>query len=526
MSKKRIFFYLFCVVLISVLLRTPTLFVNFHNIDENEVALAGRILVEGGVPYRDYMIYQPPLLYYFYAFIIKLIPTPELGDSMWWAHVMMLLVVALICIAVFFTGKEVYKDPIRGLFAALFFATFSTTFLPQDMLSSSIELFMILPMTFCALFFFKERYFISGIFLGLTILTKYQGGILLPALAVTLFWQKRLRGFLPLSFLCLGAALVGGGWIYYLYSQGALPDAIRSFFYILAYAKGPPGTDFHYITLKFLLRTFLIGCSGFGLWYFAIRGIGLSWKKPSLVFTLWVLFGFTAVITGGRMYFHYYLILYPALALLAGDWAGRFFEGLQKMPFARGAWRLTIFILMIFIPVTGFTAYATYKPFRPKMKDSWIYVVDYIRDRTGPKDPIFVWGYCPQIYTISNRPMATRFTTSDYLTGRSPKTAGLEFDPELPNPPSVWKKLAGDFTTPKEVIRYDTSKNIFPGGWNLLMGDLEKNRPVLIVDTSPSNYRMYGRYPMHDFKLLNDFVERNYVFEATIRGMDIYRRKK
>ncbi|MDZ4224777.1 MAG: glycosyltransferase family 39 protein, partial [bacterium] len=429
---------------------------------------------------------------------------------------------------------EVYKEPTRGLFAALFYAIFSTTFLPQDMLAANIELLMVLPMTLCALFFLKEQFFIAGLFLGLSILTKYQGGILLPALALYLFWKNKNvtpakagvqpltvldSGFrrndkglfkgtlLPFFSLLLGAAWVGAGWVYYLYHNGALPDAIRCFLYIMDYAKGPPGTDIPYITLKFLLRTAMLAGAGFGLWYFAFRAMRQSLRHPSFLFTLWVLFGFAAVIAGGRMYFHYYIILYPALSLLAGDWAGHFFERLKGMPFEKGAWRLTLFVVMIFIPVTGFTAYATYKPFRPKHKDYWIYVVDYIQDRTGPADSIFVWGYCPQIYTVADRRPATRFTTADYLTGRSPKTAGLEYDPRTANPPSVWKKLRRDFITPQEVIDYDTSENIFPGAWNLLMEDFQKNPPELIVDTSPSNYRMYGRYPMHEFPDLQEYVK-------------------
>ena len=537
MARKRILFYLACIVLVGVLLRTPSLLVNFANIDENEYALAGQIINQGGIPYKDFLIYQPPAIYYLYALVFKLVPATELVTEMWWVHIVFLLIVAATCLAIYLVGKDVYKEPTRGLFAALFYAIFSTTFLPQDMLAANIELLMVLPMTLCVLFFLKEQFFVAGLFLGFSILTKYQGGILLPALIVYQLLSSRrksgssnLKNWIPafagMTSLILGAAWIGAGWVYYLYHNGALPDAIRCFFYILDYAKGPPGMDVPYITLKFLLRTAMMAVAGFGLWYFAFRAMKSSLHQSSFLFTLWLLFGFLAVIAGGRMYFHYYIILYPALSLLAGDWAGHFFERLKGMPFEKGAWRLTLFVIMIFIPVTGFTAYATYKPFRPKHKDYWIYVVDYIQARTGPADPIFVWGYCPQIYTVSDRRPATRFTTSDYLTGRSPKTAGLEFDPQTANPPSVWQKLRRDFGTPSEVIDYDTSDNVFPGAWELLIEDFKKNPPVLIVDTSPSNYRMYGRYPMTEFPRLEEYVKKNYVFEASIRGMDIYRRQR
>jgi len=101
----------------------------------------------------------------------------------------------------------------------------------------------------------------------------------------------------------------------------------------------------------------------------------------------------------------------------------------------------------------------------------------------------------------------------------------LEYDPKTLNPPSVWKKLLGDFKTPAQVIDYDTSDNIFPAAWELFSQDLSNNKPELIIDTSPSNYRMYGRYPMSKFPVLDEYVRKNYVFEASIRGMDIYRRK-
>ncbi|MDO8527281.1 MAG: glycosyltransferase family 39 protein [Deltaproteobacteria bacterium] len=526
MTKKRIFLYLGAIILLAVLLRIPSLIVGFVNIDENEYALAGRIINQGGIPYRDFLIYQPPLIYYLYALTFKLIPTLEIVDGMWWVHAMMLLIVSATCLAIYAVGRRVFSSPVPALFAALFYAVFSTTFLPQDMLAANIELVMVLPMTLAVLFFLKEKYAIAGLWVGLCILTKYQGGILLPIFAVYLFYKQRWRGWKGLISVTLASSVPVFLWMLYLYKHQALPDAAHCFKYILSYAKGPPQSDGLYVTLKLIQRTFLLAISSFGLWYFACKALKSPWKDYTVLFVLWVFFGFIPVVAGGRLYFHYYIILYPPLALLAGDKVGEFFERVKQMPFEKGAWRLTLFILMIFIPVTGFTAYATYKPFRPKSKDYWIYVVDYIRDRSKLTDPIFVWGYCPQIYTASNRPPASRFITADYLTGRSPKTAGLEYDPKTLQPPSVWTKLKNDFITPQNTIEYDTSDNIFPGSLDLLMADFAKSPPEMIVDTSPSNYRMYGRYPLGKFPVLNDYVEKNYVFEATIRGMDIYRRKK
>lgn len=538
LSRGRVLLYFLAIIAAVFFLRLPSFLVSFVNIDENEYALAAHIINNGGVPYKDFLIYQPPAIYYLYALTFKFFPNFEMAGKMWWVHFVMIVGVILTCGAIYRVSKAMDDDRVTAYFSALFYAVFSTTFLPQDMLGANIELLMVLPMTLSVWFLLKgERgifwYFLCGIFLGVSVLTKYQGGILLAAFGIYLFFVRRFwKGFLPMLLILAGAFAVGFGWVSYLKGKGAWDEAVRCFYYILDYAKGPAGSDFIYIALKFLMRTLMMAVAGFVLWYFALREslyLLRRWRETPAVrrfLILWLIACFVPVIVGGRIYFHYYILVLPPLALLAGRWWRRFFNHLRAMPFERGAWWLAIFLVAVFIPVSGFLAYATYKPFRPKHKDDWIYTVDYLRVRTDPKDLIFVWGYCPQIYTIANRMPATRFTTADYLTGRTPKTAGLEYDPQTRTPPSVWTKLKRDFITPREVIDYDTSQNIFPGAWELLEEDFKKNPPVVIVDTSPSNYRMYGRYPMKEFPFLHSFVKKKYRFEAAIRGMNVYRRLK
>lgn len=58
----------------------------------------------------------------------------------------------------------------------------------------------------------------------------------------------------------------------------------------------------------------------------------------------------------------------------------------------------------------------------------------------------------------------------------------------------------------------------------MLMSDLEKNRPLYIVDTAPAHFHEYGKYPLLNYPLLVDYVDKNYVLETIIDGADLYRR--
>src|SRR3989344_4620760 len=152
MTRKKVVIYFLAIIFVAFFLRLPSFLVDFVNIDENEYALAASIINNGGIPYKDFLIYQPPVIYYLYAFTFQFVPHLEMSAQMWWIHFVMIAIVILTCWAIYRTAKVVYEDRIIGFFAALFYAIFSTTFLPQDMLGANIELVMVLPMTLSVYF--------------------------------------------------------------------------------------------------------------------------------------------------------------------------------------------------------------------------------------------------------------------------------------------------------------------------------------------------------------------------------------
>lgn len=105
------------------------------------------------------------------------------------------------------------------------------------------------------------------------------------------------------------------------------------------------------------------------------------------------------------------------------------------------------------------------------------------------------------MYFYAKRHAATRFINADFLTGRIPGSSTV-YDPN-----------------------FDTTFNIVPGAWEMFFSDLERDKPYYIVDTSTANIHDYGKYPIEKFPDFKTYLDRYYVKDATVRGVDLYRRK-
>lgn len=497
----------FFIALIIFVSRLPSYYGGFVNIDENEYAIAAMKILSGGLPYRDFLIYQPPVIYYFYALGFWLFGAQNLHG----VHFLLQIVVFLSCLLIYLAGKKVFSEK-AGFFGALFYAVISAIGLPQDMLAANCEILAVLPALLAVWLYFGEFFFLSGCAASFAFLTKYQCGIVLvPLIFSALFKKKNFSSFVN---IIIGFIVPVISVLFILRNYAVAKEALEAFIYITLYAKGPVQANVPYVALKFAVRTFLVALAEMFFWCYLIKGL-ISGIKERAFFLVWFLAGFIPVILGGRMYFHYYFTVFPIVAIIAGAGFERY--RLQKtLKNVLIGW--TIFM------ASGFFVYGLYKPHRKlTVKDDWIYVVDYLKNNKEQGDTLFVWGYCPQMYISSGLPAATRFTTADYLTGRMPMTAGLEYDPNAPDPPSVWRKVMTDFFSANDVVVFDTSKNIFPKAWDILKEDFQERLPTYIVDTVPSNYRRYGRYPIEKYPYLKDVIAKNYLLATEIKGYKIYK---
>jgi 4-amino-4-deoxy-L-arabinose transferase-like glycosyltransferase len=151
--------------------------------------------------------------------------------------------------------------------------------------------------------------------------------------------------------------------------------------------------------------------------------------RPVLLFALWWFFDMAFVWISPHSYEQYYLPLNASSAMLGGYLVGAFAHRLRAdRDKARwvvlglaGLIAMLVMVWPIFfglarIPHSGIL-YADINPQHPRDKGylqkwqevaaspkyDWKQVGDYIRDRSEPTDPIYVWGWVPGIYVQAQR---------------------------------------------------------------------------------------------------------------------------
>jgi len=512
------------VLAVVLVLRLPAFWTPILDVDESQFAGFADWLLAGGKPYTSSLDTKPLGIYWFYAAIFSVFGR----NNMIAVHVVTALWVWLTGMACFLIAGEIFSRR-AGLWAALFYAVFTTTYVPK-FISTSIVVVMMLPLAlsvYCAVIWERRRnlgyMWLSGVLWGSACLFKYQAGINLVLMAAYLLLARpliarsireiRIREFLSFTF---GGALVAVLFALYLKWAGVFDEFIfwsmrGSFAYIGA------GQELGRFWTKLGVRGGAFVASTLLVWVLAIwqtaRTVGglrtpegRSHRSEHLVL-MWLLFSFVPVMTGGKFYGHYFIQLLPALCILASGPAARFMEGFRCSD--AGALRRIAFALIIagiVVPAAGFFAarieadriYSATGEENPK---AYIPIADYIRKNSSDDDTIFVWGFATPIYFFSNRLGASRFLWVDWLTGRAPGTDAAK-DPG-----------------------FDSSAYITPGSWELFFEDMERNRPVFFVDTSPGDHHDYGKYPIGKYPRLRQYVEENYRPEASVAGADIYRRK-
>ncbi len=424
-------------LILSAFLRLPYYQYDFIFVDEAWWANGANILNQGGQLYRDIALDKNPPIFWFCALLFKLF-----GVHMTSIHVGSLLLVWATSILVFVIGIRFFSKSAGGA-AALIYAAASTTYYIQRIIGMNTETLMVVFSSAAALCYMKgllckTRYcfLFAGLFACFAFLTKPVSVTETVLLCIFPFftrgrWLDKMRLVLAtLSGFALGTCLFFG----YMRREGIL-----ELWWDQAIVYG-----FRYISRvgaeAFAVKSIRVAIA-FGfifLWLFLLVGYSRKVRNENsrayaFVFS-WLLSAFAGVIIGRRYYANYFIQVMPPLALLGGIglshlWRNRHQESLCTIRrFCCAAFMIS-FLWFHSRTIANWVSLAFPQVHRIARWDMWDdnrrnhEIAAYLKDKSSPKDRLFVWGANPQLFFLTQRPMATIWSDFDIADDVPPRAA-------------------------------------------------------------------------------------------------------
>jgi len=522
---------LLAVFALGVLLRLPAFSRPLLSDDEAIYATTADALLRGDLLYRDVVDHKPPLIYHVYQAGFAALGRYNTHG----AHVLVLLSVLLAAAFLFkMHGRERRAGPSgASLAAAGLFLVFSTTWHDYDALAANCELFLLAPQSIAAWLLLRDFrkptpgargmaiQLAIGALIGTSALFKYQGLTFLGVSVGMQLWSLLLgrtsRSRAAASALChgFGALLPPALYLSWCAALGNAEATVYwfrfNFSYVGAGLTGMAAMARGVRRLGYIGGVALVPY-GLGLWaatataasmframrarLFAARPWAADLPSSSDVLgLLWLATSAIAVAVGGRFFGHYFHLMLAPLCLLA---AAPFAELWSKGPRLRA-----VLVALCALPALLFFALATVGRSLAIALDEGEPNYDDVAARmaanTSPDERVFVWGNSPQLYVLARRPMGTRFSFCNYMTGESPGT-------------------------PIETGQRDADANQLPAAWDMLFTDLDQRRPALFVDAAAAGWDGYDKFPLARYPRLRSYVDRHYRPVETRAGVVLYRR--
>ncbi|HUL99080.1 MAG TPA: glycosyltransferase family 39 protein, partial [Mycobacterium sp.] len=323
-------------VAVSLATRGLLLGVDILDVDEAIHIVGSWQLLRGVHLYAGFVDNKPPLLYVYYAAAQLLF-----GRGMLAVHLATVLItVPLTALGV----SAFFRHDRRGVIAGLTILVYGAAYIAHDMHAANCEILMLLPATWALVALRDEARasdarwaFLAGALLGTSVLFKQPGAVWLPALAVAIAvapWNRASLLAVRLLALVVGfAAPLALTWAFFASRGDAKALLYWTIIYNFGYAQQPMERSEILLRFAKYFMPFVVGT--LGLWLVARRT--WSWRLLSRyqrTLLAGVLIGCVPmVLTGFRMYPHYFVPVYTPLALAAAPALDR----LLRPPLSRGA---------------------------------------------------------------------------------------------------------------------------------------------------------------------------------------------
>ncbi len=395
--------------------------------DEGEYAYGGQLLLQGIPPYSQLYNMKLPGIYAVYAAIISVFGATHAG-----IHFGLLVANILAGIFLFLLTREL-AGVVSGLVATACFAIISIGQPVQGIFANS-EHFVIVPMLAGFFLLAKSRkggacsLFFAGFLLGLSFIIKQHGALFIAGagiyLVIDYFLEKPFglgRFFQRISLFSLGVFLPYITTCL-LFIWAGLFD--KFWFWTIEYATAYTSqVAWHGAINNLKFRVAEIFSVSPSIWLLVALGIPalfltLKTRKNSLFIIVFVVFSLLAICPGLFFRPHYFVLLLPAAAMLAGISAG-FLVNQKKWPKSAGI------VITTFVIVLVSLSHSIYKQrdFLFKMSPDQIVratywpnpfieslpIAKFIKEHSDPTDKIAVIGSEPQIYFYADRQSASGY---------------------------------------------------------------------------------------------------------------------
>jgi 4-amino-4-deoxy-L-arabinose transferase-like glycosyltransferase len=495
--------------------------------DQGIYGYVGSTILDGGHPYKDAWDFKPPGIFYIFALSSLLF-----GKSMMAIRIFEIFWQIGTALVVYGIVSKFYSRRLIGVIASTAYLFLFYTFGHWSIAQS--ESFISLPLALSAYFFLKAvdrlRYlyiFLSGFFIGLAVLLKYQFGLLLLIMAALLFMQKGFQeegkkwtrlGVIKEKLFKTVVLLFGFSFpllvtLIYYYLNDVLHD-----FIITEFVLTPK-----YVKLLFGSKSLLyyINQSGFHLYVYIALFLIIPfflWHKKRLSTKVWLIIGWAgtcllSILLQAKFFGYHYVPSIAPFLILALIALYPIIERKEKTQLIKsrillyGAIFLTIsgFMIIKYIPdmISVISVVLGKTTIEENYYDFGEYgigdfsiqanmeVASFLKNNTIPNEKIYIWGFEPVIYLLADRRCVSRF---------------------IYNVPLYWEWSLPEY---KEEF---------------LDAVREENPKYFIVVRKDILYRVTGNFndsqeAFEKFSVLKNFIDDEYKFDREIEHFTIYRLK-
>lgn len=413
------------VAVIACLARLPGLALPLER-DEGAYAFVAWNWLNGGLPYRDAFDHKPPLIYLLYMPAL-LFGAPTAMAIRIWGTVLFLISLSL----VYSIGRRVWGTT-AALLATLIFGVAGSAFDLQGLILNT-EQALVLPALLSLWYTIRlaetqRRRYASGAgaAFAATVLIKPVAIVLVPCLVFAS--RRRMSDFVRnYGFVALGAALVGGPIAGYFALRGGWNDLV---FGVVTYNRVYAAESQERWRLGGLVDMFApfvpllltaLGGAAYGLSRGA--GRGTHSKQQVILVSAWAVALLLAALGSLRAFVHYYYPILPFLALLAAPcvtWLWSSVTGATLLQRAIGRIAPLLLLALLLGPfalqnarLIGTTAEAQAERLYGDVGKFYFAqaqnVADFVRERTQPDDPIYIFAAEPEVYLLAERRSVSRY---------------------------------------------------------------------------------------------------------------------